>query len=134
MKICMKVLVTGSRDWPNSDGGKGIIYCGLADAIKCHYYPDKPKREDILIIHGGARGADEIADEWARERFVPTKVYIPDWQGQGKKAGILRNQQMLDENPDIDLVIAFWKNKSKGTAHMINYAKKAGKKVIIYEL
>lgn len=126
----MKILITGSRDWQDY----ATIHLALSRVIKEYFAPNKPKREDVLIIHGGAMGADSLAGEWATAYKAPQKVYTPDWKGQGKKAGILRNQQMLDENPDIALVIAFWKNKSKGTAHMINYAKKAGKKVIIYEL
>lgn len=134
----MKILITGSRDWPDTDGGRGIIHCAIVDVIKRKYYPNRPKKEDILIIHGAARGADTIAANWADEKGVPHtkdryKVTSADWSKQGKAAGVLRNHRMLDENPDTDVVIAFWKNKSRGTKDMIDYAQKAGKKVIIYE-
>lgn len=130
----MKILVTGSRDWRYP----AIIYIALTTAIREYYYPNKPKKEDILIIHGAAKGADTIAASWADEKGVPHtkdkyKVTSVDWNRQGKAAGILRNHRMLDENPDTDVVIAFWKNKSPGTNDMINYARGKGYKVIIYE-
>ncbi len=107
----MKVLVCGSRDW--------------ADVAAIGY------RLSILpagteVLHGGARGADSIAEEFCipvSRRLVP-RCFQADWATHGKRAGILRNLQMLDERPD--LVIAFWDGKSKGTAHTIGEARKRG--------
>jgi YspA, cpYpsA-related SLOG family len=58
------------------------------------------------IISGGARGADALAIEWAREQDIRHEVYAADWVSYGRKAGPIRNQQMIDEvSPDI--VVAF---------------------------
>ena len=78
--------------------------------------------EAILIIHGGARGADQMADVWAKQHEVTCEVYPADWDAYGKSAGPIRNQQMLERGPDI--VLAF--PGGKGTADMVSRARKAG--------
>lgn len=57
-----------------------------------------------------------------------TVIAVPaEWKKYGKRAGIMRNQKMFDEHHP-DLVLAFHKNiaESKGTKHMMEYAKKKG--------
>ncbi len=51
-----------------------------------------------------------------------------------KAAGPIRNQQMLDEEPDIDLVIAIHEDPTlgKGTRDMVSRARKAKKPVHIF--
>jgi len=75
-----------------------------------------------VLIEGGARGADSLAGAWADAEGVQHIRVPADWAKHGKKAGFLRNIQMLDMNPD--LVVAFWDGKSRGTAHTIEEAKK----------
>jgi hypothetical protein len=81
-----------------------------------------------MVIAGGARGADTLAAQWAADRGIPAEVYMADWQGQGRKAGPIRNQRMLDEGRP-DLVAAF--PGGKGTAGMMALARKAGVPVIV---
>jgi hypothetical protein len=78
-----------------------------------------------LVIHGGARGVDSMAGAAAAQLKIPIRVFPADWKKNGKAAGPIRNQQMLDEGKP-DLVLAFWDGKSRGTEHMIGLAKKAG--------
>ena len=62
-----------------------------------------------VLIHGNARGADRMADDWASCRGVPREPYeVPqgEWDELGKKAGALRNQRMLNEGKS-DLIVAF---------------------------
>ena len=85
-----------------------------------------------VVIHGNARGADRIADDWACRRGVPTEAYgLPqgEWDGLGKKTGPLRNQRMLDEGKP-DLVVAF--PGGGGTKDMVRRAVKAG--VAVHEV
>lgn len=79
-----------------------------------------------VIIHGGARGADRLAGQVAESLNIPTEVYQPDWNTHGRKAGILRNQEMLDEGKP-DLILAFHDDleNSKGTGHMVKAARQA---------
>jgi hypothetical protein len=64
--------------------------------------------QDLVIIHGGAKGADTLADQWAITNWVKIEEYKPNWEKHGKAAGPIRNKQMLDEGKP-DLVIALRK-------------------------
>ena len=76
-----------------------------------------------IVIHGAARGADRLADQWAEARGIPRDPYKPNYAALGpKRAPIVRNVEMLrDGKPD--LVVAF--PGGNGTAHMKNVARAA---------
>jgi hypothetical protein len=77
-----------------------------------------------LVISGGASGPDAYAYLAATNRGLETRVFLADWETHGKRAGIMRNLKMLDQNPD--LVIAFYDGKSRGTRHTIGEARRRG--------
>lgn len=108
----MRVLVCGDRNWRDRD----FIYKEL----------DKLAKEISIdcIIEGDARGADRIAGYWARRNRILNLKFPADWHTLGRKAGPLRNIQMLDEGKP-DLVLAFHDDidNSKGTKHMITIAQ-----------
>jgi len=105
------VLVSGGREYTNWDKVNEF----LTDIHK-----ETPIEK---IVHGGARGADSLGGKWARENGVVEKVYKADWGTHGKAAGVIRNQEMLDEE-DIDLLVSF--PGGKGTADMKKRAKYKG--------
>lgn len=113
-----RVLVSGSRNWSDA----GTIHSALNEMRAVH--------GKITVVHGGARGADSIADDWARSNDVPVEVYPAQWDKYGKAAGMKRNRQMLDTG--IDVVAAFPLGRSPGTRGMMNIAKTAGVKVKNY--
>jgi hypothetical protein len=76
-----------------------------------------------LLIHGGARGADSLAGQWAEFNGVPQDVYWADWNRYGKAAGILRNMRMLEDGQP-DLVVGF--PGGRGTADMLHRAASQG--------
>lgn len=112
----MLVLVCGSRTWDEP----------LTMKRRLHQLPF-----DAEIIHGGARGADMMAATFARSLGIPETCYPAQWREHGKKAGILRNLQMLDRHPD--LVLAFWDGVSSGTRHVIEEATRRDIDVEIIE-
>jgi len=80
-----------------------------------------------LLIHGAASGADTLAGAWAIHRGIEVQEFPADWRKLGKRAGPLRNIQMLKEgNPC--LVVAF--PGGRGTAHMVKIAQAAGLAII----
>lgn len=89
------------------------------------------KRDELLIIQGEAKGVDYCAKSWAKLYGIPCAGYKADWEKYGKSAGFIRNKQMLNEGKP-DLVVAF--PGGKGTKMMVELAKKAGVKVIEYEV
>lgn len=83
-------------------------------------------KEPFIIVSGGAKGADYLAEAYANKYKLKADIYYPDWK-LGNHAGFLRNQLIID---NCDEVIAFT-NGSKGTANSISIAQKQGKKVTI---
>ena len=74
-----------------------------------------------VVIHGKAKGADSLAELWARSRKVPVKSFAADWDKFGKAAGPIRNQQMLEEGKP-NLVVAF--PGGRGTQDMITRSRR----------
>ena len=77
----------------------------------------------FMIVSGGARGADRLAKQYVDEYPYDDlfyREYKPDWEKYGKKAGILRNYDIVN---DAHMVLAFWNGESKGTKHTIGYTK-----------
>lgn len=88
--------------------------------------------EDPIIIHGGAKGIDRFAAQWAEWNWYIQKVFYPDYEKyDGKVAPLKRNEEMAQI---ADYAICFWNCKSKGTEHMINEMRKLGKHVEIIEV
>lgn len=79
-----------------------------------------------LIISGGAKGIDTVAEEYACANGIEVKILKPDYERFGRAAPLKRNDEMVEL---ADLVIAIWDGKSRGTKHTIDYAKKIGKEV-----
>ena len=81
------------------------------------------------IISGGAKGADSLAEQYAREHNIPITTFIPAWNKYGKGAGMIRNEAIIDAT---DIVVAFWDGQSPGTKNSIDRALKAKKNCFIF--
>jgi hypothetical protein len=97
----MRVVVSGSRDWTDREA----IYGALDKLAGVARY----SAERIAVVHGCAKGADVLADEWCRERRaadwpVDVERFPADWSN-GKGAGPRRNRVML--RPGADAVLVF---------------------------
>jgi hypothetical protein len=75
-----------------------------------------------------------LAGTAARALGFTEHVMKAEWDRFGRRAGIIRNREMLDLNPD--LVLAFSLNYSNGTEDVIIEAQKRGfhTKVIRYHI
>lgn len=114
----MRILVTGSRDWPDWP----LIGQALDEAQR---YLTKVLELSgpITLIHGGAAGADHMADVEAGLRGWRVEVYPADWK-RGRGAGIMRNLEMI--NLGADICLAFIHNSSRGASHCADAAETAG--------
>jgi len=110
----MKIAVTGGRNFNNAK----MVFETL-DYIQEKYNISE-------LIHGGAKGTDTLAGLWAKNRNILVSVFMPDWKIYGKRAGILRNLEMLNQKPE--MVVAF--PGGRGTSHMTTSAKSQGIKII----
>lgn len=115
------VVVCGSRNWP----APWFVTAKIIELVP----------RDWLVITGGAanklrdsNGRSLSVDQHAHAEAVRlgygTKVMPADWANHGKRAGFIRNVEMLDEGPA--KVLAFHFEQSKGTAHTIREAYKRG--------
>ena len=136
----MKIVVTGDRYW---DNGESIV-----DAFEamCLDYDVSPY--DIILIHGAANGLDTQAAGIGKMLGMDVRPYYPHWchswdyhgtycpyecpkdcrEMVGRPAGVIRNQKMLTDNPDIELALSFHPDlvKSRGTGDMCRRVDKAG--------
>lgn len=108
----MRLLVCGGRDFDDF----GLMRDVLTEFEGGH-------AGITTLIHGGARGADALAEAWATMRRIPCAAFPADWSRHGKAAGPIRNQQMLDEGKP-DYAIAF--PGGRGTDDMAERCIKAG--------
>ncbi len=129
----MKLLVCGSRTFNQIDRLHRVL-----NAYATVY-------GNLVIIEGGAKGADRMARQWAEFPGVEVVSCPAEWSEHDPAwcpgepcqrrsggryciaAGRRRNQQMLDLGPDV--VVAFfdkpWRT-SRGTADMVRRAHAAG--------
>ena len=82
------------------------------------------------VVSGGAPGVDTVAADAAHERGLAVTIFLADWDKHDRKAGPLRNKQIVDAS---DQIIAFWDGKSRGTLNSILLATNAGKPVKIFD-
>jgi predicted NAD-dependent protein-ADP-ribosyltransferase YbiA (DUF1768 family) len=121
------LLVAGSRTYNNYDELKAKLDFVLS------------KKTDIVIVSGGADGADSLAERYAKEKGYRCEVFKAQWDDiQGlqpseigytrngkpyrKNAGYERNlrmHQFISQFPNRGC-ICFWDGKSKGTSHNFN--------------
>jgi triacylglycerol esterase/lipase EstA (alpha/beta hydrolase family) len=110
----MRVLVTGSRDWDDVDE----ILWAMRQA-----WQDLGS-QPFVLVHGGARGADSIADAMHRRQGWPVEVFEANWERYGKRAGFIRNHAMVTAGAD--LCLAFIKNESRGATMAAQLAQASG--------
>ena len=104
MSNIKKVAVIGSRTFSNFDLlEKTLLPLGT-----------------IIVVSGGANGADSLAEQYSLKYNLETIIFKADWKKFGKRAGYLRNIDIIAES---DMVIAFWDGISKGTKHSLNLAE-----------
>ena len=141
----MRVLICGGRkfnDWE--------FFRDTLEKIALKRFPRSEPDQygnflyEVIIISGGAKGADQMAIDWAIVNWCPFEEYKADWDDMSKPcfpkmkgtkvynalAGLKRNQRMIDEGKP-DLVIAF--PGGNGTKDMISRANKSGIEVIEVE-
>lgn len=116
-------------------GGNRVLICGSrryrnAAAI-ARYVGGLPS--GTVVIHGGAPGADSLADIYAHQNGLKTEAYPADWKRYGRGAGHVRNKQMLDKGRPTE-VVAFVADPSNspGTANTVLQALARGVPVTVF--
>ena len=107
-----KLAIVGSRTFNDYDKMKSFIIENFN------------LNEITHIVSGGARGADSLGEQFAKEYNKELIVFNAEWDKYGKSAGFKRNVDIINE---CDCCVAFWDGNSKGTKHDIDLCEKAGK-------
>ena len=123
----IKLAVIGSRSITNRE----LIYRTLDDCnVKA-----KAQGNTLVIVSGGARGVDTIAEDFAKDRGLIPIVIKAAWQdAQGntnRAAGYERNELIWDV---ADCGVAFWDGESKGTAHSFKLDKERNKTLKVVKI
>ena len=90
---------------------------------------EKMKTHRVIVVSGHARGADSLGERFANEFCLPFELHPAKWRLLGKAAGMVRNAEMAKCS---DALIAFWDGESRGTRHMINFARKRGLDISVF--
>ena len=86
---------------------------------------DDSSHTEMVVIEGGARGADRLARQVALDFGWKVVTFEAMWDTYGRAAGYIRNSQMLEEGKP-EFVLAFWDGQSRGTKDMIEQSKAFG--------
>lgn len=117
----VRIIVAGGRDFDNY---------GLLSSVLTEYIGSK----EVVIISGTARGADRLGERFAADNGIEVRRFPANWNEYGKSAGIIRNCEMANyAGQATGVLFAFWDGKSRGTKHMITFAKKRGLEVHVVE-
>lgn len=111
----LHILVCGGRHFTNY-----TVLCDILDNVIGDI-------KEIEIVSGHCQGADMLGEKYAQERDITVKIFPADWAKYGRKAGPIRNKQMIDyiKNFGNRLVVAFTNENTVGTKNTITLAKKA---------
>lgn len=119
----LRVLIVGSRDFNDYV----LLETRVDDYLKDKY------DYNIVIVSGGARGADTLAEKYAKTKHYDLKVFPAQWNKYGKMAGYIRNEEMHKYIAEIEnrCCIAFWDGASRGTQHNFPLATKYNTEIVI---
>lgn len=111
-----RIAIIGSRDFDDYELMRKFV------AIWCAEWPPS------LFVSGGAEGADVLGEKLADQYNIPKSIIRPDWEKYGKRAGFVRNAEIVDA---VDIIFAFWDGYSKGTENAIKHAIDTGKTLFV---
>lgn len=101
-----RLIVTGSREWTDVNAVRWALI--TASRILNVNNP--------LVIHGGARGADSISDQIAKDMGWPDpEIHPARWDQLGRAAGHIRNAHMVGCGADFGIAFLIPDLPCKGT-------------------
>lgn len=108
----LRIVVAGSRDFED--------YNMLEEALD-NLLDDQ--EDEVEFVSGHAKGAGQMAEQYAESHDIPIQIMKPDWKRYGRAAGVVRNKEMLVyADQESAQLLAFWDGKSSGTRNTINTA------------
>ncbi|MEO0900338.1 MAG: DUF2493 domain-containing protein [Bacteroidota bacterium] len=96
----------------------------------CRYYHDFERvvqvcdhllKTEVVIVSGGAKGADALGERYAQLKGYTVERHIANWEQLGKMAGPIRNEEMVKT---ANRAIVFWDGRSRGTKNLVSLCKR----------
>lgn len=124
----MKLLVTGSRDWPWDQRLRVFSYLNRASVNAssvtllhgaCPYGTEIP----WCGLDGLSRGVDGLAELHGRLKGWDVQGFPPD-RSQGRRGFAIRNAAMVDQKPDKVLAFFLRGAENRGTRMIVDMAKR----------
>ena len=110
----MNLAIVGSREYTNYEEFKSLLEKSLIGNIS------KVK----LVVTGGAKGVDSMAEKWAADKKIETKIFLPLYKSSyDPGAPLKRNSQIVEAS---NIMVAFVAPNSRGTLDSIKKAEKKG--------
>lgn len=116
----MKVAIVGSRSILDQEFVESLFNCFV------HIF-GKPTK----IISGGAKGIDSFAEDFGHSYNIELQIFKPDWAKYGKKAGFIRNEDIIK---NCDICLAIWDGESHGTKHDLELCEQYKKDLVLFNL
>lgn len=88
-------------------------------------------KKELLIIEGGARGADKLGRLYAQNNEIEYQTFEAEWEKLGKRAGYARNIKMAETATH---AVIFWDGVSPGTKHMIKILEEKNVRTIVFKV
>lgn len=113
----MKVAIVGSRTYQNLQRVKDFVNSLVPEAT---------------VVSGGAKGVDTYAEQCAKQRGLQVISLPPENADIAlfgfREAAMRRNEEIVNQS---DLVVAFWRKNSGGTANTVCHAVTQHKRVMV---
>ena len=116
-----RILITGSRTWDD----RQTIGLALRQA-----WDEVGQGSPTLVSGACPQGADSIAESIWQAQGLPVELHPADWAQHGKRAGFIRNAEMVSLGADI--CIAFIRDDSRGATMTAALAERAGIRTLRY--
>jgi hypothetical protein len=107
----MRLAVVGTRTFER------------VDLVEAHLDRWRSEHSPLIIVSGGAPGADRLAAAYALRHHLELIQFRADWAQHGRRAGAIRNRQIVDA---AEALVAFWDGQSPGTKITLDMAIRRG--------
>ena len=116
-----RVIIAGGRNFARMPSDREDV--DLLTKTMDNLLQYKKRSHRIVVLWGMAKGRDMAGKRYAEQCRFHVRYFPADWQQYGRRAGIVRNELMVQ---NADALVAFWDGSSPGTKNMIETAQRYG--------